>query len=70
MEDNDDDQRLRIEWTETGVPVVSLAPRRSGFGTELLTQTLPYHLRGTTTLTFQPGGLQCIMDLPTKAVLQ
>ncbi|WP_262269122.1 sensor histidine kinase [Microvirga yunnanensis] len=70
LEDRNGDQRLRIDWVETGVPVVSLAPRRSGFGTELLTQTLPYQLRGTTTLSFKPGGLQCTMDLPAKGILQ
>ncbi len=70
LEDKDGEQRLKIEWTETGVPVLSLAPRRSGFGTELLTQTLPYQLRGTTTLTFKPGGLQCTIEFPAKGVLQ
>ncbi|QRM34228.1 hypothetical protein [Microvirga sp. VF16] len=52
------------------MPVLSLAPRRSGFGTELLTQTVPYQLRGTTTLTFKPGGLQCTIELPAKELLQ
>ncbi|WP_244470507.1 PAS domain-containing sensor histidine kinase [Microvirga vignae] len=70
LEDQNGGQRLRIEWSETGVPVLSLAPRRSGFGTELLTQTLPYQFRGTTTLTFKPGGLQCTIELPSNRVLQ
>jgi two-component sensor histidine kinase len=70
LEDRNGDQRLRIEWTETGVPVIAPAPRRSGFGTELLTQTLPYQLRGTTTLTFKPGGIQCIIEIPSKGILQ
>ncbi|WP_262266001.1 GAF domain-containing protein [Microvirga yunnanensis] len=70
LEDREGDQRLKIEWTETGVPIVSLAPRRGGFGTELLTQTLPYQLRGAATLTFKPGGLECIMELPARGVLQ
>ncbi|WP_160310519.1 sensor histidine kinase [Microvirga vignae] len=70
LEDQDGDRRLRIEWTEAGVPELSLSPRRSGFGTELLTQTLPYQLRGTTMLTFKPGGLQCTIELPAKRVLQ
>jgi two-component sensor histidine kinase len=52
------------------VPVIAPAPRRSGFGTELLTQTLPYQLRGTTTLTFKPGGIQCIIEIPSKGILQ
>jgi two-component system CheB/CheR fusion protein len=69
LEDRDGAQRLRVEWTETGVPVLAHAPRRSGFGTKLLTQTLPYQLRGTTTLTFQPGGLQCTIELPAERVL-
>lgn len=63
------DRRLRIEWKETGVSVVSTAPRRSGFGTELLTQLLPYQLGGTTALTFQPGGLEWAIELPSKWVL-
>ncbi|WP_048708029.1 sensor histidine kinase [Microvirga massiliensis] len=70
LEDQERDPRLRFEWTETGVPVLALAPRHNGFGTELLTQTLPYQLRGTTTLTFKPGGLQCIVELPSKGVAQ
>ncbi|WP_262271749.1 sensor histidine kinase [Microvirga yunnanensis] len=70
VEDRDGAQCLRIEWTETGIPVIAHAPRRSGFGTELLTQTVPYQLRGTSTLTFKPGGLQCIIELPAKGVLQ
>lgn len=69
LADGEGGRRLRIEWTETGVPVVSAAPRRSGFGTELLTQLLPYQLGGTTALTFKPGGLACAIELPAKWVL-
>ncbi|WP_114949210.1 sensor histidine kinase [Microvirga calopogonii] len=70
LEDRDGAQHLRVEWTETGVPVITNAPRRSGFGTELLTQTVPYQLLGTTTLTFKPGGLRCTIEFPAKGVLQ
>jgi PAS domain S-box-containing protein len=70
LADEEGEPRLRFRWTETGASVLSRAPRRGGFGSELLTRTLPYQLGATTTLTFEPGGLRCTIDLPSRKVLQ
>jgi PAS domain S-box-containing protein len=55
---------LILEWRETGVPVLSPAPRHRGFGTAMLEQTLTYELGATASLSFLPGGLTCTIALP------
>ena len=55
---------LILDWRETGVPVVSSAPRHRGFGTAMLEQTLAYELRSTASMSFLPGGLSCTITLP------
>ena len=56
--------RFRLEWRESGVSVLSRAPRRSGFGTELITRRVPFELSGVAELTFNAGGLVCTLELP------
>jgi two-component sensor histidine kinase len=56
--------RLELEWCEFGVPVVASAPRRRGFGHELIERTLPYELAATTSIDFLPGGIRCAVTLP------
>jgi two-component system CheB/CheR fusion protein len=46
------------------VTIVSAAPRRRGFGQELIECTLPYQLDADAQLTFDPGGVQCTIDMP------
>ena len=60
----DSDERLRLTWRETGVQIASRAPRRRGFGTELLEQLLPYELSAEVELVFKPGGLVCTIVMP------
>jgi two-component system CheB/CheR fusion protein len=56
---------LLFEWRETGVAVVDPTPARIGFGRELIEQGLPYDLPGAaTSISFGPGGLQCVVELP------
>jgi two-component system CheB/CheR fusion protein len=55
---------LQLSWVESGVTIVSTAPRRRGFGQELIERTLPYELDARTALTFDPGGVHCFIDLP------
>lgn len=61
---------LRLEWTESGVPLATggpLAddrPRRRGFGTELIERTLAYELGAEAALEFGPGGIRCTIVLP------
>jgi two-component sensor histidine kinase len=59
--------RLQLGWIETGVTVASVAPRRRGFGQELIECTLPYELGAQTRLTFNPGGVHCQIDIPLEA---
>ena len=47
-----------LTWTETGGET-SRAPTRSGFGTEVLTQMLPYECRTETQIVFGADGLRC-----------
>ena len=57
-------QRLEFAWIETGVRVAGEAPRREGFGTNLLKRRLPYELAGSADIEFRPGGLVCQIAFP------
>jgi two-component sensor histidine kinase len=57
-------RQLRLEWIETGVPVLSSAPRIRGFGHELIERTLPYELSAKTHVDFLPGGFRCALTIP------
>jgi two-component sensor histidine kinase len=59
--------RLHVSWIETGVTIASVAPRRRGFGQELIECTLPYELGAHTRLAFNPGGVHCEIDIPLAA---
>ncbi|WP_395672413.1 PAS domain S-box protein [Phenylobacterium sp.] len=60
----DDKEWLRLVWQEGGVAIASSAPRRQGFGTELIEQRVPYELRGRGVLAFRPGGVRCEIEFP------
>lgn len=51
------DQRVSLDWLESGVPVVKPAPIRSGFGRDFLENALPYQLNADTHFELVPGGL-------------
>lgn len=55
---------LTIVWRETGVPIDVAAPRRQGFGSELLQRSLPYELQARVGLEFEPDGVHCTIALP------
>jgi two-component sensor histidine kinase len=59
--------RLKMRWIESGVTIASVAPRRRGFGQELLECTLPYELGAQCRLALNPGGLNCDIDMPLEA---
>lgn len=56
--------RLLFRWCETGVRVAGPAPRRRGFGTDVVERSLPYELDAVTRLDFLPGEVRCSIALP------
>ena len=60
--ENEQDGFVRLEWRESGVPLLLTAPRTHGFGVELLENTLPYELGARTSVEFAPGGLTCLIE--------
>lgn len=59
---------LDFHWKESGIGLLSAAPRIRGFGQELIEEALPYQFGATTSFEFKPGGLECsiILPLPTQ----
>jgi two-component sensor histidine kinase len=57
--------RLRIVWTEMGGPLVQ-APRRRGFGSTLIEQSITRELGGTFEKNFAAAGLICTVMLPLE----
>jgi two-component sensor histidine kinase len=57
--------RLRFCWAEFGVQMDD-APTRQGFGTELITQRVPYELGGTGGIEFRPTGIVAIIEFPLE----
>jgi len=62
-----DPPSVQLEWVESGVKVDADAPRRRGFGRELLERSVPYELRGTATLDFNADGAHCTIVIPLTA---
>jgi PAS domain S-box-containing protein len=59
--------RLRLDWQETGGPAVS-PPRRRGFGSRLIEETLAGEVCGEVRLDFLEQGVRCTMDLALERV--
>jgi two-component sensor histidine kinase/integral membrane sensor domain MASE1 len=59
--------RLVIDWMESGGPSVK-APSRSGFGTSVIGDLIPYELGGTVDLAFACDGLRCRLEIPSDCV--
>jgi PAS domain S-box-containing protein len=54
---------LRINWVESGGPVV-MPPAQRSFGTRLIERSMTKDLQGMATLDFDPAGLRCVLELP------
>src|SRR5262249_21936230 len=54
---------LVLEWRETAGPSV-VAPQKTGYGTSIIRDLIPYEFGGTVDLTFAPLGVQCRLELP------
>jgi len=53
---------LVLEWRETAGPSV-VAPQKTGYGTSIIRDVIPYEFGGTVDLTFTPLGVQCRLEL-------
>lgn len=60
------ESRLHFSWTERGVQIAAVSPRRIGFGSELITDRVPYELSGTGTFELHPGGLRATLVFPLR----
>jgi len=55
--------QLTLVWREDGGPSV-VAPKRSGYGTSVIRNLIPYEIGGTVNLVFAPQGVRCELILP------
>jgi PAS domain S-box-containing protein len=62
---NGSHDRLLIEWQEAGGPAV-LAPSRSGYGTTVIRELIPFELGGAAELSFAAEGTKCRLEIPRE----
>jgi PAS domain S-box-containing protein len=62
-----EDDRLRLEWRESGGPPVE-PPTRRGFGSRLIERGLEADLGGRAALRFDPAGLRCEIEASLVAI--
>jgi PAS domain S-box-containing protein len=56
-----------IDWREQGVRMPEAgAPKRRGYGTELIERALAYQLKSNTGLSFTPDGVHCVIEVPIR----
>ena len=56
---------LTIRWQEIGGPPVR-APTRSGYGTSVICELIPYELGGTVDINYVTDGVQCRIEFPLE----
>jgi PAS domain S-box-containing protein len=56
---------LIVEWRELDGPPVA-APGRSGYGTSVIKDLIPYELGGAVDLAFAADGVRCTIAIPSK----
>ncbi len=59
---------LRLCWVEQGGPILDARPTRRGFGTRVLDGTIRHQLGGTVQLLWEPEGLVCDIQIPSRQV--
>ena len=62
---DDEEQRLRLVWTESGGPPV-VPPDRRGFGCTLIERGLSSEVGGAARIDFRPEGVRCEIELPGR----
>ncbi|MDE2405932.1 MAG: GAF domain-containing protein [Sphingomonadales bacterium] len=61
------DGGLDLRWSEHGGPPVA-APQRRGFGTAIITRTIPHELSGEAEVDFDPAGLRARFVVPASCI--
>lgn len=62
----EDDDLLRLEWTERGATATPAPTHRNGFGLSLIKGMVPHELGGDVVLGFEPGGARCRIGLSLR----
>jgi two-component sensor histidine kinase len=62
------DSVLVIEWSEQGA-IGLTPPKRKGFGSRMIDQTIEYELGGEVAREYRPVGLHCVLTIPTASAL-
>jgi two-component sensor histidine kinase len=58
-------RRLLLDWRESDLTMPGGgAPRRRGYGTQLIERSLPYDLNAETRLEFTADGVHCAIAVP------
>ncbi|MFD1611089.1 HWE histidine kinase domain-containing protein [Sphingomonas tabacisoli] len=60
---------LCLTWTESGGPTVA-QPKRQGFGTTIITRSVPYDLGGDSSVDYRPEGIEARFRIPERHVAQ
>lgn len=58
------DDRLVLDWVETGGPPVAAAPPRRGFGSRMIEAALPGEIGAEVVIDRAPAGLRCRISAP------
>ena len=61
---------LEIKWREIGVPPISRAPTRRGFGMTIIERSIPYELKGGADVKFSTTGFEGTFIVPKPYVAQ
>ncbi|MFO1125859.1 MAG: HWE histidine kinase domain-containing protein [Methylocystis sp.] len=64
-----DEGDLELEWRERDGPLVR-PPARSGFGSVLLSRSIPFDLQGKSEVTYGAAGVEAFFSLPRKFIAQ
>jgi two-component sensor histidine kinase/DNA-binding NarL/FixJ family response regulator len=64
---DEEEQRMRMTWTEKGGPPVQRPTRRS-FGTRMM-ESLGQQLNGRVQLSYDPSGFVYFLDVPLKSIV-
>lgn len=62
-----EDGDCRLDWIERGGPPVT-PPSRSGFGSVLLSRSIPFDLNGRSEISYGPGGVEASLLVPAQFV--